>query len=209
MRPAERNVSGPVTSNSPTKATTPKKQPAKEKPAPKKTEKKTEAAAPKPKVEPSKPKKPNNKPVVVEKDKKKTQKPPPVPKEVIEELEEAFAKIEEKREKVYSSSKLDVPRLATPAQTEPIFSGGIGGFDEPSYQETLVAYLHQSLHLPEYGEVKIQLSLNKDGTVSKLTVLKSESSKNKVYLEKNLILLKFPRLEKDETFVFTFCNEIE
>jgi outer membrane biosynthesis protein TonB len=200
IRPAERSVAAPIASSGPARQPAAKKTP-KEKPAAKTSEKKKEAAAePKPKIEPSK----SRKPAVVEKDKRKQSKPAAV-KNLVEELEEAVAKIEEKREKGYAGPKLEVPRLAMPA---PVGSSFFGGVSEPSYQEILVSYLHQSLNLPEFGEVKIQLSLHKDGTVAKLTVLKAESSKNKAYLEKNLPLLKFPGLEKEETFVFTFCNEI-
>jgi len=195
MRPVERSVSPP--SKSPGSSQTSAPKPAAAKPVQKKIAKKTQAAStPTPKPVAKSPK-----PAVVDKGKPKVVKPA-IPKELIEELEETVAKIDEKSKKVYSSPKLDVPRLMTPPQMESFFAG------EPSYEESLVAYLHQSLNLPEYGEVKIQLALYKDGTVAKLTVLKAESLKNKTYLEKNLPLLKFPSLEKEETFVFTFCNEI-
>lgn len=194
-QPVERTAGGAVTKSTPTKPSPSKK------PAPKQTEKKNGAAAqPKPKAPSPKMGKPN----VIEKGKTKP-KPPPVPKNLVEEFESAVTKIEEKRGKVYSNPKLEIPRLEAPVHTDASFPAG---FNEPSYQETLAAYLHQALNLPEYGEVKIQLTLNKDGTVAKLSVLKAESSRNKTYLEKNLPLLKFPSLEKEETFVFTFCNEL-
>jgi hypothetical protein len=101
--------------------------------------------------------------------------------------------------------RLEVPTLAPIARNEiPML------FEESSvlsFEEQLVSYLHEALHLPELGEVKIELTLQKNGTVEKMVVLHAESLKNKTYLEKNLPLLRFPYLEKKETLVFTFCNE--
>lgn len=188
MSPIERTASPPSKNQA--------SQPKAPKPAQKKTAKKTETTS-NPTPKPAK----SQKPAVVDKGKPKIVKPA-IPKELLEELEETVAKIDEKSKKVYSTSKLDVPQFTALSQIEPFFT------EEPSYEESLVAYLHQSLNLPEYGEVKIRLTLHKDGSVVKLTVLKAESLKNKTYLEKNLPLLKFPSLEKEETFVFTFCNEL-
>ena len=76
-------------------------------------------------------------------------------------------------------------------------------------EEGLVGFLHSSLNLPEFGEVTIQLTMKRDGTVARLVVLKAESKKNKAYLEQHLPLLKFPLiLENEKTFTLTFCNEI-
>jgi hypothetical protein len=74
--------------------------------------------------------------------------------------------------------------------------------------------LHSSLHLPDFGAVKIELTLRQDGTVAKLKVLKTESEKNKQYLETHLVRLTFPYLkgayakQGEFTFVLNFCNEL-
>ncbi|HEX2578990.1 MAG TPA: hypothetical protein VHK67_01120 [Rhabdochlamydiaceae bacterium] len=139
----------------------------------------------------------------VEKDKPKKKK---TPDKVWKEIDEALAKIDDK---VYSKpqSKLDVPKIkgSSPSKIPfPDFEGG-----DPGNEELLASFLHTSLNLPEIGEVKIQLTLKKDGTVGHLHVLQAESQKNKAYLEKQLPLLKFPLLlDKEKTFTFTFCNEI-
>jgi outer membrane biosynthesis protein TonB len=141
------------------------------------------------------------KPAMVEKG-----KPKKTPDKVWKEIDEALAKIDDK---VYSKpqSKLDIPKAkgSSPSQIPfPDF-----GEDEGSEEETLASFLHTSLNLPEFGEVKIQMTIKKDGTVAHLTVLQAESHKNKAYLEKHLPLLKFPLiLDKEKTFTFTFCNEI-
>jgi hypothetical protein len=151
------------------------------------------------------------KPAMVEKGKppKKTQKPSKAPDKVWKEIDEALAKIDDK---VYSKpqSKLDVPKMKGTSPSKVPFPD-FGGTDEGegSVEETLGSFLTSSLNLPEFGEVKIQLTIKKDGSVARLVVLQAESKKNKAYLEKNLPLLRFPLiLDKEKTFTLTFCNEI-
>lgn len=169
-------------------------------PSPKPVEKKKVAAAPKPKPQPLK----SKKPAVNDAPQKKKVKTPPAKTQ--EEPEEITTKIDSKKEKSYSSPKLDVP---APIEKNRLTLADI--IETSDYQELLVSYLHQMLNLPDYGEVRIQLTLSEDGTVTKMVVLKTESQKNKEYLERNLPMLKFPRLfsnKKEETFMLTFCNEI-
>lgn len=165
------------------KAEPPKKTPTPAKPAPVKS---------KPIVQ--------KKPAMVEKG-----KTPKAPDKVWKEIDEALAKIDDK---VYSKpqSKLDVPKVTGSSQ---IPFPDFGDESEGSEEETLASFLQTSLNLPEFGEVKIQMTIKKDGTIARLTVLQAESHKNKAYLEKNLPLLRFPLiLDKEKTFTFTFCNEI-
>ena len=89
-------------------------------------------------------------------------------------------------------------------------------FEEISnYGEFLTAYLQEMLHLPDFGEVKVQITVAQDGSVMKYAVVKAESDKNKKYLEEKLTSLRFPEFKgkgikkSEETFVLTFCNEIE
>jgi len=147
------------------------------------------------------------KPAVIEKgNPKKTTKPKP---DVWKEIDEALAKIDDK---VYSKrqSKLDVPRVKGSAPSSFPFPDFVDeeaerGTDE----ESLVSFLHASLNLPELGEVKIRLTVKKDGSVGELVVLEAQNKKNRAYLEKHLPLLKFPLVfDKERTFTLTFCNEI-
>ena len=72
----------------------------------------------------------------------------------------------------------------------------------------LAGFLHDALHLPEYGEVKMEITVRPDGSVASVKVLEAQSSKNKSYLEKSLPLLLLPTYDKNmRTFVLTFCNE--
>jgi hypothetical protein len=150
------------------------------------------------------------KPAMIEKGKTKKNTPPPAPHpdKVWKEIDEALAKIDDK---VYSKpqSKLDVPQVRSSSSSQIPFPD-FGEMEEEigTHEETLISFLHTSLKLPEFGEVKIQLTVKKDGSVVRLVVLEAQSQKNKAYLEKNLPLLKFPLIfDKEKTFTLTFCNE--
>ena len=130
-----------------------------------------------------------------------------VPQELLQELEESIAKIDEKRDKLYRRKKLEAPAAIEVLKIDALDTEK--NTSDLSYAETLVVHLKQTLNLPDYGEVKIQLTLGKDGSVEKVVVVKSESEKNKRYLEDHLPRLKFPSLNRDmHTFVLTFCNEV-
>jgi hypothetical protein len=55
-----------------------------------------------------------------------------------------------------------------------------------SYTEYLAHFLKQELKLPDFGQVKVEITLNKDGCVEKCLVISSQSAKNKKYLEEKL-----------------------
>jgi outer membrane biosynthesis protein TonB len=162
-------------------------------------------------------------PAVAEKKLSKSKQPPPPAKKnppqqnrakisdsLLKELEDSIAKIENKKpvSKAISPGKALAP---IPLQIDLLSSDHEDA--SADYSDLLVGYLHQSLSLPDYGEVKIQLSLRQDGSVSKVIVLKTQSEKNKRYLESSLPKLNFPRFEgtysnkKECTFILTFCNE--
>jgi hypothetical protein len=85
---------------------------------------------------------------------------------------------------------------------------------ERTYYTELVSRLKLSLKLPEYGEVKVQLTLARSGSVVRLTGIKSKSKKNASYIEKTVPKLKLPPFgqnfsgEKEHTFKLTMSNEL-
>lgn len=180
-------------------------------------EKKSVATAPKPKPKPVSaptPKPAVTKPVVAPKPapKKEMPKKKPVPQQrssippsLLKELEESIAKIEDKGDKLKLSKK------TSPSPVQPLH---IDASNDTSYIDILTEHLHSSLDLPDFGEVKIELTLRQDGTVVTLKVLKAESKQNKQYLESQLPHLQFLPLtgsfaeKKEHTFTLTFCNEI-
>lgn len=127
------------------------------------------------------------------------------------ELEASIAKIDGKKEGVpIAKTKTPIPLQID--QVDPLLLQSTLSSSD-TYTDLLIQYLYHSLHLPEIGEVKIQLTLRQDGSVAKLMVLKTESQKNRLYLEENIPRLTFPSLSllgkktSESTFVLTFCNE--
>ncbi|MDJ0651501.1 MAG: hypothetical protein QNJ27_00580 [Simkaniaceae bacterium] len=81
------------------------------------------------------------------------------------------------------------------------------------YFAFLAQTLKEKLELPEYGGVKLELTVHSTGKVLKIRVLQAASEKNRRYLELNLIQVIFPpfgenfKKEQDHTFTLTFSNE--
>lgn len=175
-----------------------KPKPSAKKPPPKKPNEpvKEKAAPPQPKVAT---KKKEAKTPAIPPAKPKAEPPPPAPApDLWQELDEALAKIETKT----------TPQPAyTPPPSSFSFSTETSG-----YEEALISHLQSSLNLPEFGEVKIELTLEADGRVAKMIVLKAESVKNREYLEHTIPFLRFPPLKeealKQKTFRLTFCNDL-
>lgn len=140
-------------------------------------------------------------------------------KNLTKELEETLANWEKlpktsANEKSLALPVLKAPKLeASPLHIEPIETSRVSSSASSHfYEESLVKYLQHTLHLPEYGSVKIALTLNPDGTVIQVKVMTSENEKNKVFLEKNLPQIRFPNFyetgtKEPKTFLLTFCNE--
>jgi hypothetical protein len=89
-----------------------------------------------------------------------------------------------------------------------------GVFDdqEISYRDEIAARLKLCLRLPEYGDVKLKLTLGQAGNVAKLVIESAESKTNRQYVEKTLPCLTFPALGHfgggaDHTFLITLSNE--
>jgi hypothetical protein len=173
--------------------------------------------AQKPKAPPPAPKKPA--PQKKQPSKKPSIQPVKKAQALVEELEERIAKIEQKRDKIETKQELKAPGTIDSLQIESIKKtdpqdNASNEISEDAYQNMLIGCLRQSLNLPDYGEVKIQLTLRADGSVAELIVIKSESQKNKRYLEEKLPLVKFPLLQgalfgkKQHTFLLIFCNEV-
>lgn len=153
---------------------------------------------------------------VIKQEKRKISSPSPTVQEfdispsILKQLEESIAKIEQKDDKQCKSSTIVTASLSSKvvvasAQEEP----GL-----PSYTASLVKELTQILQLPEYGEVKIKITVNPAGKIIELLVLQAESKANKLYLEKclpNIVLPKYNEkvtLNNEQTFTLTFCNAL-
>lgn len=86
-------------------------------------------------------------------------------------------------------------------------------FKEASYRDELAGRLKLMLRLPEYGDVRVKLTLERSGKVSKVVVESSASKANGKYIEKTLPGLTFPPFgtnfgnDAHYTFSITLSNE--
>ena len=127
---------------------------------------------------------------------------------MLKELKDSITKIE-KRMTPQEKSVLTVPKniqsLAID-QLQPI--------EASDYFVLLGQTLKEELELPEYGDVRLELTVQNGGRVLKIRVLQAASEKNRRYLELNLPKVILPPFDKDfknkqqHTFTLTFCNEV-
>lgn len=99
-------------------------------------------------------------------------------------------------------AELLVPTLATVVAVAPA----------PSYGEFLIAYLQSALDLPEYGDVRLKLEIDRFGRLIDCQILEAKSQENSTFLKNALPTLTFPCLndfdiiETSQTFTITFRN---
>lgn len=107
------------------------------------------------------------------------------------------------KETVQPRSQLSIPsRLG--AKTE-IVSPKAG--EDPTYGEYVVAFLQNALDLPEYGEVKAKIEIDRYGQLVNCQILETKSRKNADFLKNRLPELTFPCLNSSShTFTITFRN---
>lgn len=85
---------------------------------------------------------------------------------------------------------------------------------ERTYYDELVSRLKLALKLPEFGEVKLQLTINRSGKVVSVKSVKSKSKKNSDYVQTSIPKLHLPPFgqnfsgEKEHTFRLTLSNEL-
>ncbi len=85
---------------------------------------------------------------------------------------------------------------------------------EKSYVDELVYRLKRTLTLPEYGDVKIKITVSSQGKVVKVEIISTKSKKNREYLEKMLSSLTLPPFggnflgEKEHIFLFNLSNDL-
>lgn len=160
------------------------KNPDKPKPAAKKEEKpKPTLATPKPASKPTS--KPAPKPAVSD-------------EATLKEMAQALESL--------STSKQTRPQLHIPSKRE-IKKAPVETKEEPTYGEYLVAYLQSALDLPEFGEVRAKIEIDRFGKLIDCQILEAKSGKNAEFLKNQLPDLTFPCLNDfgivDATHVFT------
>lgn len=121
--------------------------------------------------------------------------------ELLAKAKEKIAKIGESGDKISANkiSSLDdtkIPTLLANLQIDalPVGTGASAelGAREISYRDEVAYRMKSALRLPDNGEVKMKLILNRNGKVSKVQIMTSGSAKNKEYIEKTVPTLIFP-----------------
>jgi len=146
---------------------------------------------------------------------KKSSQPQPSPKKQPAVQNSALASLAKELEKTLAHMQTGSEQRSKPSAWQKT----VLQIDAPEestndYVPLLTHFLHTALHLPDFGAVKMQLTVRRDGSVVKLLVLKTESEENRKYLEKQIPLLRFPPLQGEyakkgeHVFVLTFCNEL-
>lgn len=162
-------------------------------------EKPTPIEEPKP-IEKPKPVAQKPKPVAqkpVEKPKPVAQKPKPVekpkpalqkPTSVQKERNELLAMMEESLQGL-EKTQVKPSKVAAPAKIGTLKSESI---TEATYQQTLVDYLQSLLHFPEDGQVRVKLTVTREGKITNITVVQASSKQNEHYVCDRLKPLSLP-----------------
>jgi hypothetical protein len=77
---------------------------------------------------------------------------------------------------------------------------------EPTDAERIALLLQELLQLPEYGEVKVELKIDRFGRLESCAILESRSAKNEQFLKKALPEVQFPCLNETAFFTIVFRN---
>lgn len=150
--------------------------------------------------------------------------PPPPPKQAHAEEEtkakqrNLLSQAKEKMEKINKGSSFVAETQVTiPRQIESLHLDSLSietlSEKESTYSDELAYRLKLLLKLPKYGDVKLRLTLDRSGNVTKLAILDFQNEENKNYLEKSLLKLKFPAFgthfpgQEEYTFTLTLSNE--
>lgn len=185
-------------------------------------EQKPKPAKPKPKTQAKKAEKKKAKPAPVAEKKKPAAKPDNRAqiknRELLAKAQESIAKIQATSVTIGAGQaaprpELKIPQLKVlPKSGDEEMAGWSAG--EVGFRDELASRLKLQLRLPEYGDVKIKLTLARAGRFVKVFIVSSESKANRQYIEKTIPTLTFPPFghnfeNVDEyTFSITLSNEL-
>ncbi|MCC5832383.1 MAG: hypothetical protein JJU12_05000 [Chlamydiales bacterium] len=152
------------------------------------------------------------KPKPIEKPKPAPPKPKPKPapaekpnahrEELVRMMRESLASLEDK--------PAQTKKVAEVKQVGPLASETLKF--EADYQDRLVAFLQNALMLPEKGDVKLALTVNRAGNVKEVKVKQAASERNQKYVEEGVPALLLPPFgshfkgEKAHTFSITLTS---
>jgi colicin import membrane protein len=138
-------------------------------------------------------------------------------RELLAKAKESMSKAGQARSHVSSSSssspiaQADVPKAIGSLQIDTFSLGEPVSLTtkETSYRDEIAHRLKLGLRLPDYGEVKIKLTLERSGKVSHVQIVSSKNAKNKQYVEKTIPTLTFPsfgdNFDDSQYYTFVIC----
>ncbi len=129
--------------------------------------------------------------IVVKNEAKKTER-----QALLAKAQESIAKIQLTSDnngagQLLKQQELKIPEMRAPSAFSSEESGRTTS-EEQHYHDELAGRLKLLLRLPEYGEVKIKLTLERSGRFVRLVVVNAVSEINKKYVESALPQLSFP-----------------
>jgi len=139
--------------------------------------------------------------------------------ELLAQAQERIAKIAPSRDKVSPDKGNNVTIAAVPSAIMslqiddlPDHSGPKLSDQEMRYRDELVSRLKLHLRLPEVGDVKVKLTLERTGKVAKVVIVSAESAVNRKFLEEKLPSITFSPFgnfssDAQYTFALTLSNE--
>lgn len=77
-----------------------------------------------------------------------------------------------------------------------------------SAEEIIAAFLSEALTLPEFGEVRASLSIDRWGHLQSCEIVSAKSEKNGAFLKNRLPQLQFPCLNEGATLTIVFSNAL-
>lgn len=142
-------------------------------------------------------------------------------RELLAKAQESIGKIQKNGSKISAAKNSSATLAAMPGPIQGLNIDAISSdtgtalsATELSYRDELASRLKLLLRLPEYGDVKIKLTLERSGKVAKLVIVSSESGANRKYVEKMIPALTFPGFgsyfsgQSQYTFAITLSNDI-
>lgn len=215
------------------------KKPQPKKETPKQPKKKPEVKKNPPKAKKETPKKPDVKKETPKEKPKEVKKPaapkkvPDKPKvdtqaeiarvkqrELLAKAQQSIANIDKTRGKIANAKNSDLlTATALPGRIDSLQVDALPNAEpltprEMGYRDELASRLRLLLKLPEHGEVKVKLTLERSGKVANLVIVNSQSAVNKTYIEKKVPGLSFPAFgnnfegESQYTFIIALSNEL-
>ena len=138
--------------------------------------------------------------------------------ELLAQAEKSMRALEKKEisKKEEKKNTLGKNSIAIPQKIETLHIDAGGKMlteTEATYRDALATELKRFLRLPEWGEMKVELTLARTGAVEKVAVIDGKSVLNRTYLESTLPTLKFSQFSKNfightqYTFVITLTNQ--